>query len=103
MRALVLLSGLALVTSLAVAEGHRGGGEGKRGHHLKRMQEHLQLSDEQVEQIREIRRNGGTRDDVRAVLTEEQVQLMEEHRARRKGQGGPHGGGRSGEASVEEG
>ena len=107
MKYLAIVASLALASSLAIAEGHRGEGQGKHGERLKRMQQHLQLTDEQVEQIREIRRNGGNREDVRAVLTEEQIQKMEEHRARRAaqgGHGGPHKwGGPPGEESAEEG
>ena len=36
------------------------------------MQAHLGLSDEQAEQIKSIREAGGSREEVRAVLTEEQ-------------------------------
>lgn len=54
-------------------------------HKLERMQQHLDLSDEQVEQIREIRANGGSREDIQAVMTEEQQQLWAEHRKKMKG------------------
>ena len=40
-----------------------------------------------VSEIREIRANGGTREDVRAVLSDEQRTQLEEHRARRKAKG----------------
>ena len=63
----------------------RGGGNGQRMAHF---QQALGLSDEQVTQIREIRQNGGSRDEVRSVLTDEQRALMDEHRANRQGRGG---------------
>lgn len=63
----------------------RGGGNGQRMAHL---QQALGLSDEQVAQIHEIRQNGGGRDEVRSVLTDEQRALMDEHRANRQGRGG---------------
>ncbi len=59
-----------------MAKGKRKGAE-KR---LKHMQEKLDLSEEQVSQIREIRSNGGSREDVAKVLTEEQLSLVKEHR-----------------------
>jgi Spy/CpxP family protein refolding chaperone len=64
------------------------GGKGMRGNapRMTHMQESLGLSDAQVEQIRDIRANGGTRDDVRAVLSDEQREMMDTHRARRQGQ-----------------
>jgi Spy/CpxP family protein refolding chaperone len=63
----------------------RGGGNGQRMAHF---QQALGLSDEQVAQIHEIRQNGGGRDEVRSVLTDEQRALMDEHRANRQGRGG---------------
>jgi Spy/CpxP family protein refolding chaperone len=57
--------------------------------HFKQMQEQLNLSEEQVSQIRDIRSNGGSREDVANVLTEEQLSQMNEFRKgkehRRKG------------------
>ncbi len=63
----------------------RGGGN---GHRMTHMQQALGLSQEQVEQIREIRQNGGGRDEIRGVLTDEQRALMDEHRASRQDRGG---------------
>lgn len=57
---------------------------------LKHMQKQLDLSDEQISQIREIRSNGGNREDVAKVLTEEQRSQMKAHRAQsehRRGHG----------------
>ncbi len=48
------------------------------------MRQHLNLSDEQVSQMREIRQNGGSREEVHAVLTDEQRTQLEEHRANKK-------------------
>ena len=85
MKYLVYFAGLLLASSLVLAEGHRGGdAQGQqRAQRMQRMQEHLQLSDTQVAEIRSIRENGGSREDVRAVLTDEQRTLMKEHRAKR--------------------
>lgn len=67
----------------------------KQGHKLERMQQHLGLSEEQVEQIREIRANGGSREDIEAVMTEEQQQLWAEHRKKMKGKHKGQGRGQS--------
>lgn len=56
---------------------------------LKRMKEHLGLSDEQVAQIKEIRQAGGSREEVRAVLTPEQQATFDEARGKHKGKGKP--------------
>lgn len=63
----------------------RGGGQGNRMAHF---QESLGLSDEQVQQIRSLRQNGGGREDIRAVLTDEQRVMLDEQRASRQGRGG---------------
>jgi Spy/CpxP family protein refolding chaperone len=52
---------------------------------LKRMQKHLDLSDDQLSQIREIRSNGGSREDVAKVLTEEQRSVLKGHHKKNKG------------------
>jgi Spy/CpxP family protein refolding chaperone len=62
-------------------EEHRG----KRGDRTEHLRRALDLSDEQVAEIRDIHASGGSRDDVRAVLTEEQQAKFDELRARRKG------------------
>ena len=82
--ALIALATLVSVGS-AFAGGHPGGGPNK----LARMQEHLNLSDAQVEQIRAIHEQGGGREEVRDVLTEEQQQLAREMRGKRKGEHRP--------------
>ena len=93
-RALISLLVMALAASSVQAQssgkgqgqGMRGPGQGPRMQH---MQQALGLSQEQVDQIRSIRQNGGGRDEIRAVLNEEQRATMDEHRAARQGQGGP--------------
>jgi len=84
-----LLTSALLVVGVAMAEdqagkGGRGGGRNPE-ERLARMQEHLQLSDDQVAEIRSIRENGGKREDIRAVLNDTQRAQMEEHRAKRRG------------------
>lgn len=95
--ALILIPGL-LLAAVALAEppeGQRGGPptDEQRAERLARMQESLGLSDAQVRQIREIREQGGSREDIHAVLTEEQRNVMKERRAQHRGQGGKQGQG----------
>lgn len=54
----------------------RGGSEDR----LNRMQKHLDLSEDQMSQIREIHSNGGSREDVAEVFTEEQRNKAKAHR-----------------------
>ena len=72
-------------------QGMQGGGKGQR---MAQMQQNLGLSQEQMDQMRSIRENGGGRDEMRAVLTDGQRAKMDEHRAMRQGQGNrPRGNG----------
>lgn len=66
---------------------------GKRGgDKLARMQQHLGLSDEQVAEMRTIRDNGGSREEMNAVLTDEQRAQLDQMRQRHGGKGkGIHG------------
>ncbi len=90
MKTLITLFLSALLASSAVYA-EKGEGKGKRGGNaedrLARMQKHLDLSDDQVSQIRDIRANGGGREDVRAVLTEDQQATMRERHEKRKAAG----------------
>ncbi len=84
-KALTIILGLALASSMALAEKPEGGrGKGDPEQRLQRMQQHLDLSDEQVSQIRDIRANGGGREEIRGVLTEDQQARVREHRQKRK-------------------
>ena len=86
--------GLLLATGAAWAkhppEGEQG--QGKRGQHMERMQQHLGLSDDQVSQMKEIRANGGSREEMReemrGVLSDDQQSQMREYRKNHKGKGG---------------
>ena len=84
-KALTIILGLALASSMALAEKPEGGrGKGDPEQRLQRMQQHLDLSDEQVSQIRDIQANGGGREEIRGVLTEDQQARVREHRQHRK-------------------
>jgi hypothetical protein len=54
---------------------------------MERMQKNLGLSDQQVTQIRQIRDNGGSKEEILAVLSDEQHELMKKRRAEMKGKG----------------
>ena len=82
-------------------KGNRQGGQ-MDPERRARMQELLGLTAVQMEQMREIRQNGGTREDMRAVLTNEQRALMDEHRRNRKAQGGSGDGRRDPPESAAE-
>lgn len=53
---------------------------------LERMKSHLELTDEQVSEIQRIRAEGGGREQVRAVLTEEQQARWKAQRKQQKKQ-----------------
>lgn len=91
--ALAIASGATLADDEVVKKGE--------GDQMARMQQNLGLSDRQVEQIRQIRDNGGNRKEILAVLTDEQLALMKKRRAEMKGKGGKGGKGGRG-APVEE-
>ena len=67
----------------------RASHEAKRAQRMVQMQEHLELSDEQIAQIKDIHAQGGTREDVHAVLTDEQKSKAEEWRNNHGKGGGP--------------
>ena len=66
--------------------------EEERAARMERMQQHLELSDEQVAEMRRIREEGGGREEVRGVLTDEQRdkfdQMRERHRKQKHGRTG---------------
>ena len=67
------------------------------------MQKNLGLTDQQVAEIRKIRDEGGSREQILAVLTDHQIEIMKERRAKMKGKG--RNGGRqapAGEAQDSE-
>lgn len=92
----ILIFVLAVMSVTAYADksvSEQGKGQRDGVDRIARMQEHLGLSNEQVEQIREIRKNGGGRDEIRAVLSDEQRVLAKEHKGNMKGKGkGKHSG-----------
>ncbi len=91
MKQLLIASACVLAIStgsvLAAENDYRGKKpvDGDRKERMERMREHLDLSDAQVEQIKEIRANGGSREDVAGVLTDDQRAKLKEAREKHGG------------------
>jgi hypothetical protein len=86
-KSLSLILGLALASSMALAEKPEGGrGKGDPEQRMQRMQQHLGLSEEQMSQMREIKANGGGREEMRGVLSKEQQTKMREYRKSKQAQ-----------------
>ena len=81
----VLATVVALGISLPVAACEDGKQRPSKEERLSRMQAHLNLSDDQVSQIRGIHENGGGREEITAVLTEDQRQQMRDFHESRQG------------------
>lgn len=82
---------MALVVSQAhAAPAGKGQGRGQgpgmnaNGPRMSQMQQNLGLTQEQVEQMQAVREQGGGRADVEAILTQEQLQQLEQQRAERR-------------------
>lgn len=82
----------ACITSLTAGAALAGHGEQmseeERAERMSRMKAHLELSDEQVAEMKQIRADGGNREDIRAVLSEEQAEKWDEARQRHRQKGG---------------
>ncbi len=85
-----LLTATACALSLTAAMAHAGKGppasEEERAARMERMKQHLQLSDEQVAEMRRIREEGGGRKEMRAVLTDDQREKWDQARERHRQQ-----------------
>jgi Spy/CpxP family protein refolding chaperone len=60
---------------------------GERDERMARMQEHLGLSEEQMTKMEAIRKEGGSREEMRAVLTPQQQTKFDAMRDRHQGKG----------------
>jgi Spy/CpxP family protein refolding chaperone len=83
-----------LLSQVSFAEpGHtqQGDKEERRQEHRQQMQEQFGVTDEQFAQMHEIRKNGGSRKDAQAVLSDDQRQQMRTWREENPRKGGPHG------------
>jgi len=98
-RLIVIVSTLILTLSATavMAKGNQGGyrqsspGYGNRG---AQMHEKLGLSNEQITQMRKIRANGGSRQEMHGVLTNEQRATLQQYRKQGNYQGQGYGRGR---------
>lgn len=82
------IASLGAGTALAGKGGYGQLSEEERAQRMQRMKSHLELSDEQVEQMKQIRADGGGREEIRAVLTDEQARKWDEARKRHGQKGG---------------
>jgi Spy/CpxP family protein refolding chaperone len=69
------------------AELRKASGE-RRAKRVDKLKVELGLSDEQAQQMRDIFEAGGSRDDIRAVMTQEQQAQFDQMRKSHKGGGG---------------
>ena len=86
---------LTLLASTAYSDPGKGGDrQGRPGskERMAKMQEMLGLSEDQVLKMREIRENGGSRQDMRAILTDDQKAIMDERRAEHQAKRGEQRG-----------
>jgi Spy/CpxP family protein refolding chaperone len=78
-----VLVGMMLVSSFALAQPSTSPESNPRAQNIAQIQDQLGLTEEQAKKMREIRDNGGSMADMRAVLTPEQkkkaAQLRKEH------------------------
>jgi Spy/CpxP family protein refolding chaperone len=88
MKALILALSLTLVSSAVLAQSEDEPPSGNKVAKLERMQNNLGLTDEQVQQMRDIRQAGGSREDMNAVLNPEQQAKAAKLRKTHKGKGG---------------
>jgi Spy/CpxP family protein refolding chaperone len=87
---MVLAFAASSIPASAGQHGNRQGGQMDAERRAK-MQERLGLTEEQMSRMRDIRNNGGSREDMRAVLTDEQRSMIEEHRRNREARGDHEG------------
>ncbi|MDG2045910.1 MAG: hypothetical protein P8J79_01745 [Halioglobus sp.] len=85
MKAFILVLSLTLVASTVLAQSEAEPPGASRFARLQQMKKSLGLTDQQVSEIREIRQAGGSREDVRAVLSPEQQAKAVELRRNIKG------------------
>jgi Spy/CpxP family protein refolding chaperone len=87
MKAILIVVLSITVASASAFAGNGGGGRGQGNRGVTRMQQDLGLSNEQVRQIRQIRQNGGSREEAHAVMTEQQRAMANERRGQGQGRG----------------
>ena len=88
MKALILALSLTVASAGVLAQSEDERPSGNKFAKLERMQNNLGLTDEQLDQMRDIRQAGGSRDDMYAVLNPEQQAKAAKLRKTHKGKGG---------------
>ena len=76
---------MAMISTVTFADDEKG--QQNSDDRMAKMQQNLGLTDGQVAEIRHIRDSGGSKEEIMAVLTEEQLALMKERRAQIKSKG----------------
>jgi Spy/CpxP family protein refolding chaperone len=88
MKALILALSLTVASAGVLAQSEDEPPSGNKVAKLERMQNNLGLTDEQLDQMRDIRQAGGSREDMNAVLNPEQQAKVAKLRKTHKGKGG---------------
>jgi Spy/CpxP family protein refolding chaperone len=88
MKALILALSLTVASAGVLAQSEDERPSGNKFAKLERMQNNLGLTDEQLDQMRDIRQAGGSREDMNAVLNPEQQAKVAKLRKTHKGKGG---------------
>jgi len=84
-KVLTLVLCLAMTSAVTFADEMKS--KQGNGDRMAQMQRNLGLNDEQVAQMRQIRDNGGSKEEILAVLTEDQLEIMKKRREEMKGKG----------------
>ena len=80
MKTFTALALAALLISSPLAYAGEGQGKGRHQQRAAHMQEKFGVTDEQLAEMRRIRQEGGSREEIRQVLTEDQRRQMKEWR-----------------------
>ena len=86
---LALAAGSILLSQVSIAEPEDK--EERRAQHRQHMQEQFGVTDDQFAQMHEIRSNGGSREDMKTVLSDDQREQMRQWREENPREGGRHG------------
>lgn len=86
---MALAAGSILLSQISVAEPENK--EERRVQHRQHMQEQFGVTDDQFAQMHEIRSNGGSREDMKAVFSDDQREQMRQWREQNPREGGGHG------------
>jgi len=86
---MVLAAGSILLSQVSIAEPDDK--EERRAQHRQHMQEQFGVTDDQFAQMHEIRSNGGSREDMKTVLSDDQREQMRQWREENPREGGRHG------------